>query len=142
MGAKVEIIKHNADDFGGIQFEQLSPKEVQQRKCAARWCRWAGQVQVQLPPIDGDIASFRVYCGVHYIRFTIVTALSVGDPSPFAEAERLAEFMGVDWTLVKNVSGKTLAKPENFVCANCTGGMIVETIGMHTGKRYIHTCGS
>jgi hypothetical protein len=98
-------------------------------------------VQVQLPPTGDDILTYRVYCGVHYIRFTIVTALSVGDPSPFSEAKRLALSMGVDWALVKNVSEVSIADPDHFACSKCAGGMIVETAGMLSGRRYVHTCG-
>lgn len=138
---RIEILKRDPNEFGGIQFRSLTPEEIVQRTCAAKFCSWRGRSQVQIPSVE-NFPTFRVYCGPHWIKIQMMTAVLLGDPSPFEEARQLAEKLNIDWGLVASLQPKDALPPEAFICATCAGGMIVETVGMFTGKRYIHTCGS
>lgn len=135
-----EIIKHNTSEFGGIQFRVLEPEELAQRFCCARWCGSPGYSQ--LAAADGkDMQTYyRVICKVHAVRVSAAIAVVFGDAS-LADARSLADNIGIGWEqFLRDRPFVEPIAPEEFRCILCGGNMIAETVGMFSGRRWIHTC--
>lgn len=136
----LEALKHNYEDFGGIQSFLLPQPMIEQRICCARSCPHSGFVQVQIPLETPE--QYRVLCKSHYVLTCMMTAAALGDPAPAEEAKRVAEAINMDWsTFLRVVEPKHAVQPENFICMKCGGAMVPETVGMYSGKRWVHTCG-
>lgn len=131
-----EQIKRKPEEFGGMQFQELSDEDCETRLCAARWCGNVGFGQLVWR------GSFRVLCRVHLLRTYIATAYTLGDPSPLADARVFADEIRMDWgALLREIPYAEPTKPEEFRCILCGGMMMAETVGMLSGRRWIHTCG-
>lgn len=131
-----EVLKIEAEEFGGWQRDRLTSEQIQLRYCCARFCSDRGKVQL---PMSGG---FRVACGRHAALALMMVLGILGDPSPVGEVRAYAESLGVDWDKLLASEPIHPTTPEHFRCLRCGGGYHVETIGMYTGKRYIHNCGS
>lgn len=138
----VEIIKHRPEEFGGIQTTLLDEAEKAARYCAAKNCGGAGWVQQILPGSNEDVQTFRVICKLHYVLVAMLMSAGLGDDSPLQEARTAAEEVGLDWA--EFMAARPIpspVRPEEFLCLSCGGKMMSETVGMFSGRRWIHTCG-
>lgn len=130
-----DAVKMYGDDFGGFQVGRLPWEQVKARFCCARFCHSTGMTQV---PFSGG---YRVVCGRHAVVILMMTLGVLGDPSPVPEVREYARKLGVDWDRLMETEPRHPVLPEHFVCGRCGGGYLMETQGMFTGKRYVHTCG-
>ncbi len=143
----MESIKHDPADFGGIQNEMLPMEARAARYCVAAGCPFPGFSQMQLQSTSGPMQigppEFRLLCKKHVVLYTLMVAAVLGDPSPTAEAHQIADAIGIDWDMMWDLGDglPTVFNPEHARCVNCGGGMVGETIGMYSGKRFVHTCG-
>lgn len=140
----VEFVKTNPDEFGGIQFECLPFPELAMRMCAYRGCSFPGQLQVPQPRLsDGEPRSWRILCNKHLCQMVYVMDAFLGSPSPGSEAARFVEAFGLPASTLEHFreSAAILFNPRFARCVDCGGSFVAETIGMFSGKRYIHTCG-
>ncbi len=141
----MEDIKTNAADFGGIQDRVLTKLELESRMCCARGCSTCGAVQMPLPRLKGEETPlWRILCRKHFIQMIFLVDAFLGDPSPNCEANRIADQLGADPALYLRHWKDSIAaifNPEFARCAKCGGGFVAESIGMYSGKRYVHTCG-
>jgi hypothetical protein len=137
----IDDLKINPEDFGGFQTSDLSLRDAQKRYCAAQFCSFPGWGQIVIPLTEPR--SLRIVCRKHLVLYTLMISAILGDPSPTAEARRVADETGVDWGMFLEMTEplKSPSSPENFICIRCGEGMIGETIGMYSGKRFVHTCG-
>lgn len=136
----LESMKHDPAEFGGIQGHPLSQAEIQERLCCAQGCSRYGFAQIIIPLEVPE--QFRILCKRHYILVWMMTSAAIGDPAPAEEAKRIAELINFDWfAFLYEVEPKHAVQPENFICMNCGGSLVPETVGMYSGKRWIHTCG-
>jgi hypothetical protein len=119
--------------------ELLYDSECMKRFCCAYGCARPGVSQMTIPGMDPR--RYRVICSVHLVMLTMLTCAGVGDPSAFGEAQRVAQLIGLDWNELVDAEPLQVVSPEKFVCLHCGGRMQAETIGMYSGKRWIHTCG-
>lgn len=134
----MELIKHNADEYGGVQFAILDPVEIEQRLCCADSCGVHGFAQIQVPCEEPE--QYRIICKRHLVLIQLMIAACTGDPSPALEAKRIAESIGLSWAFVLSMEAKHAVRPENFICFTCGGTMMAETQGMYKGRRWVHTC--
>ena len=140
----MEILKFTPEEFGGIQFESLTLAELALRMCAFRGCSLPGMVQVPQPRLDdGEPASWRILCNKHLTQMVYVMDAFLGSPSPGSEAARFVEGLGLPGSTLDNFqsSAASLFNPRFARCVECGGSFVAETIGMFSGKRYVHTCG-
>lgn len=141
----MEIIKRNPNEFGGVQTTLLSETERAARLCAAKFCGHPGYVQQILPgSITEELTgrTYRVICKLHYILQTMLMAAGLGDDSPMGEARAAADEVGLDWAeFLKARPIPVPVQPQEFLCLLCGGRMMSETVGMFSGRRWIHTCG-
>jgi hypothetical protein len=141
-----EQIKHDARDFGGLQFALLSPEEVAQRMCCATGCGNPGYLQQLLsvpddPPEVYNAIGLRIICRVHLVRICLAIGTVLGDPSPTGEAMDVARRSGLEWVRFLRERPKAEPiNPEEFHCIICGGRLMAETQGMFSGRRWIHTC--
>lgn len=136
VGAEEEL-KHKAAEFGGWQSDQLSSEDIKRRLCCARYCGWSGMAQVPSGLLAGG---YRVVCKVHLVLLAVMNGALLGSPAPVDRARELADHIGMDWHVILDREPKQPGTPESFCCLRCGGGMVVETVGMLKGKRFIHTC--
>lgn len=138
----VEILKHYPHEFGGIQTTLLDEIEREQRMCAAKGCGGAGWVQQILPGSNEDQQTFRVICKLHYVVMAMLMSAGLGDESPLQEARTAAEEAGLCWEDFMAARPIPVPiRPQEFLCLDCGGKMMSETVGMFSGRRWIHTCG-
>jgi hypothetical protein len=130
-----EVLKHKASEFGGTQDAQLTAEAIKQRLCCARGCGWNGATQIWTP--DG----LRVMCAPHTVLIMVMLLGLLGDPAPIDGARALADRLRIDWSVIIDQEPKQPCSPESFICLNCGGRMMAETVGMYSGHRWIHTCG-
>lgn len=135
----VESIKHDPEEFGGFQTEVLTPEEAQERYCARRFCANRGEVQISIPD-PSDSETYRVLCAQHFIMSIVVQSAILGDPAPFGEGKQLCEKFGLDFDSILLAQVPTIVDLRRAVCDRCGGGMMVETVGMYKGRRFVHTC--
>jgi hypothetical protein len=136
----MEQMKHNSEEFGGIQSGRLKQHEIEQRMCCAQFCSLPGFTQIEIPLAVPE--EYRVVCRKHYVLIALMVSASIGDPSPAMEAKRVAELINLDWRgFLESAEPKHAVQPENFTCMRCGGGMTKETTGMFAGRRWSHTCG-
>lgn len=136
----LESMKHDRNEFGGIQSRPLSQPEIQERLCCARSCGQYGFSQILIPLEVPE--QYRILCKKHYILVWLMTSAAIGDPAPAEEAQRIAELINMDWGMfLRSFEPKFAVQPENFICMNCGGSLVPETAGMFAGKRWVHTCG-
>lgn len=142
MAGPVEIIKHHPGEFGGIQTTLLDDIEREQRLCAGKGCANPGYIQQILPGSNEDQQTFRVICKLHYVLVAMLMAAGLGDDSPLGEARAAAEEVGLDWAMFMVARPiPAPVRPQEFLCLDCGGKMMAETVGMLSGRRWIHTCG-
>jgi hypothetical protein len=135
-----EIIKWDPSEFGGLQFQFLTAEELRWRMCCRKGCGYPGRVQLTQPRIlSREPSCYRALCSTHFVQLVMVTNAFLGDPSPATEASAMADFLGVqgDW----RSSAVPGFSPAGSRCVDCGGTFVVETIGMFSGQRYVHTCG-
>lgn len=140
----MEETKTDAADFGGVQDRVLRRDEIAWRMCCARGCSFPGAVQMPMPRINNETTPlWRVLCRQHFIQIIFVMDAFLGDPSPASEANRLADVLGYGGDPLRHWKDSTalVFNPEFARCASCGGGFVAETIGMFSGRRYVHTCG-
>lgn len=130
-----EALKTYPNDFAGFQVGQLPTEQIMQRLCCARFCDGRGRVQIAVP------GGYRIICGRHAVILLLNSLALLGDTSPSGEAKEYAEILDVPWAVVLATEPSYPTTPESFRCLRCGGGYLPETVGMLTGKRYIHTCG-
>lgn len=131
----VEVFKRNASEFGGWQDHALGASEIRERLCCAAGCGWNGATQIW------TASGYRVVCKVHSVMLTVMMLGLLGDPAPIEEAKELAHMLGVDWKIILDSEPRQPCSPDAFICLTCGGVMISETVGMYSGRRWIHTCG-
>lgn len=140
----MEEVKTNAADFGGIQSRVLTRKEIAWHMCCAKGCAFTGAVQVPLPRLSNEETPlWRILCQQHFIQIIFVMDAFLGDPSPASEASRMADALGYGGDPLRHWKDSValIFNPEFARCARCGGSFVAETIGMFSGKRYVHTCG-
>lgn len=131
-----EALKRQAQQFGGIQYALLEAEEVKARLCAARWCGNPGIGQV----IDAE--GYRVLCAAHMLRLYLVMYVLLGNPMYIDDAQRQAKALGIEWSaMLRDRPLPEPIAPEEFRCILCGGQMTAETVGMFSGRRWVHTCG-
>jgi hypothetical protein len=150
----MEILKHNAQEFGGIQGSLMSAQEVAQRMCCAAYCGHFGFAQVLMSswgtlkrPVGAETFelqpsyTYRVICRRHFVIMALVQAHSLGDPLPLQAGKEAADAVGIDWSEI--FAARTTpqpVRPGEFLCLDCGGIMMSETAGMPVGKRWVHNC--
>lgn len=135
----MEHIKHDPNDFGGLQSKQMSSEEIGQRLCCATGCASFGYRQIEI--LETEPTQYRIICQRHEVLVWLLISASLGDPNPSQEAERIAEAIGMPFHLIKTLEPSYTVSPERFICLQCGGRMIPETVGMFSGRRWVHTCG-
>lgn len=143
----METFKRDRREFGGQQFVFMSPEEIASRMCCAKGCGEPGYVQTMVsvpddPPEIYAALGLRIMCKWHLVRVALAIATVLGDPSPSGEAMDVARRVGVDWSVF--LRDKPIAEPiqpEEFRCLTCGGQLAAETVGMFSGRRWVHTCG-
>lgn len=130
-----EMLKHSASDFGGWQSARMSTEDIGQRLCCSRGCGWSGARQIWVP------GGYRIVCKLHAVVLVIMQLALLGDTNPRGEAQEYADVLGLEWNLLLSTEPLHPCSPETFVCIHCGGRLMSETVGMYTGKRWIHTCG-
>lgn len=134
----VEQLKLDPNDFGGFQTRVLTKAEAKERYCARRFCNSRGRVQIAIP--GEDLSMWRILCGRHFVMVMIIQAAVLGDPSPVAEGKRLAEKMGIDPFCIPDINVPQIVNLNSILCDKCGKGMMTETVGMFSGRRFVHTC--
>lgn len=144
----MEIIKFNAEEFGGLQTELLEPWERVQRFCCALGCPQPGAAQMRLvtvQPVEtvGAVPTYRLFCKRHIVQYLLLVGSLVGDPDAIAEARLVADAMGIDFDMMLDLCKPPTAlfDPPTSRCIRCGGRFVVEQIGMFSGQRYVHNCG-
>jgi hypothetical protein len=151
----VETIKHDPEEYGGVQDRHLTPEERATRYCAVKGCASSGHAQIGLPKYniagaEGEpVALYRLLCRKHVVEMTALIDCFYGDPSPLAEAKLMASHLGLEYSMLVDESearpdgadGLGLFNPIWARCVRCGGAFTAETVGMYTGLRFVHTCG-
>lgn len=155
----MESFKHNPEDSGGVTDRILSTQERLERYCAVRGCASGGFTQIGNPkyraaepegmPGSDPVATYRLMCRKHVVEFTLLLDAFFGDPSPLSEAQHMADWIGLDFSMLVDEAGARpggadglgLFNPIWARCVRCGGAFIGETAGMFSGTRYVHTCG-
>lgn len=138
----MEMIKHDPEEFGGLQTEVLCWEDISNRICASRGCGQPGEVQLQMVVPAAEGPQYRILCSSHIILYMLLFGAIMGDPSAAANAREIADLLGISWQLFLEKQGVAAPiDPEQFRCLRCGGRMQGERVGMLTGTRYIHTCG-
>lgn len=131
-----EAFKRQPEEFGGIQYLILSREDAQTRLCCARWCGSPGFGQI----IDGS--GYRILCATHLLRLYMTMYVLLGNPMYHDDTRSQADKLGLDWgILLREHPLPEPLKPEEFRCILCGGQMSAETVGMLSGRRWVHTCG-
>jgi hypothetical protein len=131
-----EALKHDPDEFGGVQYRLLSSEEIPERMCAAQFCGLNGFAQL---PILGEEGQWRVVCRIHAFRASKMIGDALYNPAVIEEAERIAHRNGIPLQLGHKPEPK-FVQPREFRCDGCGGRMNVDTIGIYAGRRWTHTC--
>ena len=146
---RMEDLKRDPAEFGGVQDIVMRPEAIRQRYCAARGCGGAGYVQLgEIRHPRSGVVLYRIFCRWHMVLLVLLQDVMLGDPSPTSEARNLALAVGVQPQLLamigadpSAVSGIGLFNPKYARCVHCGGGFVGEIAGMFSGTRYVHTCG-
>lgn len=136
MKEPIEALKHDPDDFGGVQYRLLSPEEIPERMCSAGFCGLKGYVQL---PILGEEGQWRVICRIHAFKAAKAIGDALFNPRVIEEAEHIASSNGIPISLLPK-SSPVFVNPRDFRCNLCGGRMNVETGGGYAGRRWNHTC--
>lgn len=140
----MEHVKKDPAEFGGVQFQILTEAELPWRMCCARGCGYPGAIQMPQPRLSTeDVKEWRVLCSQHFIQIIFLMDAFLGDSSPASEATRIAQAIGYVGDPLRHWKDTPafIFNPEFARCAKCGGSFVVETIGMFSGQRYVHTCG-
>lgn len=136
MSQPTEAIKHDPDDFGGVQYQLLSSEEIPERMCSAGFCGLRGYAQL---PILGEEGQWRVICRIHAYKASKMIGDALFNPQVIEEAERIAHRNGIPLQLAPS-SSPVFINPKDFRCNGCGGRMNCETGGGYAGRRWNHTC--
>lgn len=140
MGDIIEQLKHDNNEFGGLQGGRLPQHAIEQRICCGQFCGFPGFAQIEIPLTAPE--QYRVVCRKHFVLIALMTSASIGDPAPAMEAKRVADLINLDWRgFLETAEPKHAVQPGNFICMRCGGGLMPETTGMFAGRRWTHTCG-
>lgn len=132
-----EVFKRRPEEFGGVQYREVEGREeAMTRICAARWCGNPGFGQI----IDGS--GYRILCASHLLRLYMTMYVLLGNPMYHDDAQAQAKRLGIDWgVMLRERPVPEPIKPDEFRCILCGGQMASETVGMLSGRRWVHTCG-
>jgi hypothetical protein len=135
-----EIVKTDASDFGGLQYELLEESACRVRLCCAQGCCRPGWSQITVG--YGSLPAFRIVCREHAVLAMMLSLSALGDSVPSVDIVDMASSLGVNLRDLLSAEPEVVSLPDRWRCFTCGNGLIFEHFGADDEYgAWIHKCG-